>query len=54
MVYFDPRPGLVVPDLSLLSHMSPDEYDRLTAGTSLKRAGRERLRRNALAVMGLI
>jgi epoxyqueuosine reductase len=51
---FEPRPGLLVPDLNVWSHMSPDEYDQLTEGTSLRRAGREHLRRNALAVMGLL
>jgi epoxyqueuosine reductase len=51
---FEPRPGLLVPDLHLWSQMSPDEYERLTEGTPLRRAGREHLRRNALAVMGLL
>ena len=51
---FQPRDGLVVPDLSLLSQLSEEEFERLTAGTPLRRIGRERLRRNALAVMGLL
>ncbi len=51
---FKPREGLVVPDLQLLSQMSVEEYDSLTRGTALRRAGRDRLRRNALAVMGLL
>ena len=51
---FGPKQGLMVPDLHVLSQMTPDEYDRLTEGTPLRRAGRERLRRNALAVMGLL
>lgn len=52
--HFSPREGLLVPDLRLLSHMTEKEYDELTKGTALRRAGRERLRRNALAVMGLL
>ncbi len=51
---FNPREGLLIPDLQLLSRMDEDEYNRLTTGTSLRRAGHERLRRNALAVMGLL
>jgi epoxyqueuosine reductase len=51
---FMPREGLLVPDLQMLSHMTETEYDELSRGTSLRRAGRERLRRNALAVMGLL
>ncbi len=51
---FHPREGLVVPDLQLLSKLSEDEFEKLTAGTPIRRAGCERLRRNALAVMGLL
>jgi len=51
---FEPRSGLLVPDLRVLSSMSQEEYDKLTEGTALRRAGRENLRRNALANMGLI
>jgi len=52
--HFTPKTHLLVPDLHLWSQMSPDEFERLTEGTPLRRAGRERLRRNALAVMGLL
>ncbi|HDS30230.1 MAG TPA: tRNA epoxyqueuosine(34) reductase QueG, partial [Firmicutes bacterium] len=38
LTQFDPKPGLQVPDLHLLSHMSIDDYDQLVQGTSLKRA----------------
>lgn len=51
---FQPREGLVVPDLHLLSQLTDEQFASLAAGTSLKRAGRERLRHNALAVMGLL
>jgi epoxyqueuosine reductase len=51
---FDPRDGLILPDLHVLSQMDADEFDALTNGTSLHRTGREKLRRNALAVMGLL
>ena len=51
---FHPREGLVVPDLTMLSRLTEDEFDRLTSGTPIRRMGRERLRRNALAVMGLL
>lgn len=51
---FNPREGLLVPDLRAISHMDPDDFDRMTAGTPIHRAGNERLRRNALAVMGLL
>ncbi|MCX6645826.1 MAG: tRNA epoxyqueuosine(34) reductase QueG [bacterium] len=51
---FHPREGLVVPDLRELSKLTEDEFDRLTAGTPIRRVGREKLRRNALAVMGLL
>jgi len=51
---FYPRTGLHVPDLNLLSQMDDEEFGELTAGTPLRRAGRERLRRNTLAVMGLL
>jgi epoxyqueuosine reductase len=51
---FYPREGLLIPDLHVFGHMDEDSYDRLTAGTPIRRAGRERLRRNALAVMGLL
>jgi len=51
---FEPRGGLLVPDLQIMSQMSEDEYNKLTTGASLRRAGHERLRRNALAVMGLL
>jgi len=51
---FTPKPGLLVPDLLLLSYMDEEEYKRLVEGTPLSRAGRQRLRRNALAAMGLI
>jgi len=51
---FEPREGLLVPDLQMISMMTDDEYDKLTTGTALRRSGRERLRRNALVVMGLL
>ncbi len=51
---FKPREGLLIPDLHLLSQIGEEDYDRLTTGTALRYAGRERLRRNALAVMGLL
>ena len=52
--HFSPRDGLLVPDLQLFGHMTAKEYDMLTKDTPLRRAGRDRLRRNALAVMGLL
>jgi len=51
---FNPRDGLLVPDLQNISHMDTDEFDRLTQGTPLQRIGSERFRRNALAAMGLL
>jgi len=51
---FSPREGLLVPDLHVMSQMSVADYEKLTNGTPLRRAGRERLRRNALTVMGLL
>ena len=52
--HFVPKPKLMVPDLHMWSQMSDEDFELLTAGTALRRAGRERLRRNALAVMGLL
>jgi epoxyqueuosine reductase len=51
---FDPKPGLLIPDLKMWSQMTPDYYDKLTSGGSIRRASCEQLRRNALAVMGLL
>jgi epoxyqueuosine reductase len=51
---FNPHDGLLVPDLHSISHIDADEFNRLTRGTPLNRIGREQLRRNALAAMGLL
>lgn len=52
--YFMPKPELLVPDLQVWSQMSSEEYEKLTHGTSMVRCPSEYLRRNALAVMGLL
>lgn len=51
---FKPRHELLVPDLGIFSQMDIGDYDRITTGTVLRRAGREKLRRNSLASMGLL
>lgn len=51
---FRPREGMLPPDITLLSRMTSEEYDELTTGTALRRAGKEKLRRNALSAMGLL
>ena len=45
--------GLLV-FMPMIHKIPHKEYDDLTAGTSLRRAGKENLRRNALSVMGLL
>ena len=51
---FSPRQELLIPDLHFLSTMEEEEFNRITLGTPIHRSGRERLRRNALAVMDLL
>jgi len=49
---FDPRPGLVNPDLDWLAEMSAEEFREVFRGSPIRRTKRSGLRRNAAIAMG--
>jgi epoxyqueuosine reductase len=49
---FEPRPGLVNPDLDWLAEMQPEEFRETFRGSPVKRAKLSGLRRNAVVAMG--
>jgi epoxyqueuosine reductase len=49
---FEPRPGLVNPDLDWIANMSEQEFRQTFRGSPIRRAQRAGLRRNALIAMG--
>jgi epoxyqueuosine reductase len=51
---FTPRHEWLVPDLYQLSHLNEKKFDSLTGGSPVRRAGVDKLKRNALAAMGLL
>ena len=49
---FDPRPGLVNPDLKWLAEMSAEEFREVFRGSPIRRTKRSGIRRNAVIAMG--
>lgn len=49
---FQPRPGLVAPDLAWLATLSEEDFRGTFRGSPIKRAKRTGLRRNAVVAMG--
>jgi epoxyqueuosine reductase len=49
---FEPRPGLMSPDLEWLGTMSAEEFRETFRGSPIRRAKRSGLRRNAVIAMG--
>ena len=49
---FEPRPGLVNPDLEWLARMSVDEFREVFRGSPVKRQKLSGLRRNVVVAMG--
>ena len=49
---FEPRPGLVNPELALLAEMSVEEFQKTFRGSPIRRTKRAGIRRNAAIAMG--
>jgi epoxyqueuosine reductase len=49
---FEPRPGLVNPDLGWIAEMSAEDFQEVFRGSPIRRAKRTGLRRNAAIAMG--